>query len=693
MEGTDSVICAECKKTFRHQGFLQVHMKAYHDKTRYTCEECSEDIVGNKSFLNHKRKHQGPREKKLSHREDARLQKAKESFICDKCGKSFSKKENLVRHKMVHQKDNERFCCNVCNTEFNRTDSLDTHMKSVHVNKMRPVGLITEAIFEKENTIRKEKGSLECKTCKKSFKSKFSLKRHMKKHKSRWTVMRKVRKIISDAEYARELKKKWNQDDNEAVNETYVETIMQEIPNMSNRQILKTLTILRKTLPKKHFKTNLRKVIQTRTNLLEDFFTTDDASVKDAKGKSIKMPVTKSRDLNTLIMLVCEKRGLDEDQVKVVFGIDGGQNKLIVTMAIVPNIEKSGEERRKESEYRNRSKSTGCKRCLVVGRVDNVPENRANVKVLVDTLKLSDLQKDFKIVADIKLIDIMTGIQSTSATHPCPYCKGTKLDKFGKETNGKGTFYKGDPRSMKNLKEDSHEYQTLGFPNRQTLRHFDSVEFPPLYVHPDQEQKLVSELYPPPHLHCGILGPGNDTLQFLEKSFPEGMEAFKRRHHIKGSGPGNTYNGPTLKKIMENKKGILEDLSKVISIGKPEFQLFVKHLHNLGQLNVAVNMKTLRLELLRTLIGDIEKIFKDLQKHFDISMPLKIHIIIHHYLDHFELTGETLLAYTDEFTESMHSQLRQFEESHHYMNSKFGSDSHARSQHKSIVHINSNNIG
>ena len=33
-----------------------------------------------------------------------------------------------------------------------------------------------------------------------------------------------------------------------------------------------------------------------------------------------------------------------------------------------------------------------------------------------------------------------------------------------------------------------------------------------------------------------------------------------------------------------------------------------------------------------------------------------------HYLDHFELTKETLLRYTDEFTESMHSQLRQFEE-------------------------------
>ena len=143
---------------------------------------------------------------------------------------------------------------------------------------------------------------------------------------------------------------------------------------------------------------------------------------------------------------------------------------------------------------------------------------------------------------------------------------------------------------------------------------------------------------------------------------------------------------------MENKTGILEDLSKVISKGKPEFQLFVQHLHNLGQLNIAVNMKTLHLDLVKNIIGDIEKVFKELQHHFDISMPLKIHIILAHYIDHFELTKETLLRYTDEFTESMHSQLRLFEESHHYKNLQFGSESHAKSQHKRIVHINSINI-
>ena len=66
--------------------------------------------------------------------------------------------------------------------------------------------------------------------------------------------------------------------------------------------------------------------------------------------------------------------------------------------------------------------------------------------------------------------------------------------------------------------------------------------------------------------------------------------------------------------------------------------------------------------------------------------------IFHLYRDYFEQSGETLLKYTDKFTESMHSQLRQFEESHHYKNLKFECETHAEAQHKSIVHLNSLNI-
>ena len=64
-----------------------------------------------------------------------------------------------------------------------------------------------------------------------------------------------------------------------------------------------------------------------------------------------------------------------------------------------------------------------------------------------------------------------------------------------------------------------------------------------------------------------------------------------------------------------------------------------------------------------------------------------------HYMDFFEAKNETLLSYTNEFCESMHSQIRLFEESHRHLNNKKGSESHAKMQHKSCVHINSINLG
>ena len=131
--------------------------------------------------------------------------------------------------------------------------------------------------------------------------------------------------------------------------------------------------------------------------------------------------------------------------MKVVLSVDGGQSKLIATMAIVPKNEMDKKARMKQSNVRDRSKSTSTKRCLVISRVDQVPENYTNVTVLMSKLDLHELRKDFCVVADLKLVDIMVGIQSTSSMHPCPYCDGAKIDKNGLKTNQKGTFVKGRP--------------------------------------------------------------------------------------------------------------------------------------------------------------------------------------------------------------------------------------------------------
>ena len=138
---------------------------------------------------------------------------------------------------------------------------------------------------------------------------KHTQRRHSKKvrRQNRTTVMRKVRKMLSDTELLREINRQKGKDaTNGVIDETVIETIMSHIPLISNRSILKTLSILRKKLPKEIFKSNLKAVSTKRSNMLDDFFDTQFNEVVDSNGDQIMMPVTIAKHLPTLIQLVCE---------------------------------------------------------------------------------------------------------------------------------------------------------------------------------------------------------------------------------------------------------------------------------------------------------------------------------------------------------------------------------------------------
>ena len=150
------------------------------------------------------------------------------------------------------------------------------------------------------------------------------------------------------------------------------------------------------------------------------------------------------------------------------------------------------------------------------------------------------------------------------------------------------------------------------------------------------------------------------------------------------------FNGPTIKKILENHNGKLDQLRDIVGVSHT---LFIDHLENLGKLNKAVNLRVLDKPLIEGIIRNISSNFQQMQKRFDVSMPLKMHVILDHYMEFFESFGETLLSYSDEICEAMHSQIRLFEDAHRYINNKKSSDSHAAMQHKSTVHLNSINLG
>ena len=82
------------------------------------------------------------------------------------------------------------------------------------------------------------------------------------------------------------------------------------------------------------------------------------------------------------------------------------------------------------------------------------------------------------------------------------------MDKCGRPTNKKGTWVKGEVRTGKSLL-DSYEAFVQSGSKRKDLKDFHSVEFMPLHIQNNQENLPVIELYPPPQLHCGILGPAS----------------------------------------------------------------------------------------------------------------------------------------------------------------------------------------
>ena len=81
-------------------------------------------------------------------------------------------------------------------------------------------------------------------------------------------------------------------------------------------------------MPKQQFKANLKKVLQHRSNLLDDLFETEFSSVVDAKGEKVMMPLTSAKHLSTLVHIVCEKRGYDEDNIKIAIGGFSPRKKL-----------------------------------------------------------------------------------------------------------------------------------------------------------------------------------------------------------------------------------------------------------------------------------------------------------------------------------------------------------------------------
>ena len=82
---------------------------------------------------------------------------------------------------------------------------------------------------------------------------------------------------------------------------------------------------------------------------------------------------------------------------------------------------------------------------------------------LLDSLNLPDFREDFQITCDLKLINIVAGIQSCSSLHSCPYCEGCKVS---------GKWKAGSLRTFGSIREHQKKWKEETNGNRKLLKNY-----------------------------------------------------------------------------------------------------------------------------------------------------------------------------------------------------------------------------
>ena len=165
--------CKICNEGFYTEDKLEKHVSK--ETHNYACNQCDRVLISKQALMRHKLSHSEkihncelcPRSfKTLRDVKNHKLGMHCENrdYICEVCGKGFSRREKLKRHLMIHAPDRPVFTCPFknhvgCEKTFYRKDKLTRHLYS-H-SKVKP---------------------FKCEQCDKSFARTDNLREHIRSH-------------------------------------------------------------------------------------------------------------------------------------------------------------------------------------------------------------------------------------------------------------------------------------------------------------------------------------------------------------------------------------------------------------------------------------------------------------------------------------------------------------------------------
>ena len=651
--------CNVCDKSVA-KGVLARHMKT-HIESKFECEKC-ENVYTRKDSL---QKHQ------LNCGGDiVKIRKpAVMIFSCETCGKTFTQKRYLTQHKRTHRMDMGKFDCKLCDKIYTSNQKLGKHIEKHHPNPRRvenaAIGfLVLESSPPRNHMAQKPKKIYSCKQCNYVNTHKGHLKEHIDTHTSnkvktgrpkkspgKWSsVTKRLYAKKSKQEFEENMKecglsediekllKKDSQQKDPALSEMTEKEVINMIADfdLSDRKMLNMLRRLKSIFGKKAFTPGIREALIARKRKLTKYFKEEETTFVDSQGKEVKRRFVFTENLDILLDFIIQERDLTSDEVKVNVEMDSGLQRMLVVLQVGDGIEKT-------------VKDASTKRAIIIAFVDDIPENYQNLSIIHNKLNIHLIPHHYKIVSDLKLYNIILGLMECGSRHGCYICKGLK--------NSVGIWEKAALRHLEDLIEDfTHWEEESGL--REKLKEYHNVQHVPLLQTPtaklldnDHSDTLTLTLTPPPPLHVIKLGPVNHLWKGLSKHY-DMTHIEKMLYLTKSDKQKKAFQGPECDIILKN----LDFLQGCLPQRLHTFVEALRQVAIVYQISTATSVVSNHREILQ----NFKHTWITLMEDFGLTMPLKVHIIVDHLSDYFELEGSTLRHTNDQFIEVCHAKVKKF---------------------------------
>ena len=157
-----------------------------------------------------------------------------------------------------------------------------------------------------------------------------------------------------------------------------------------------------------------------------------------------------------------------------------------------------------DQDEKKKVKPNSVKELLLLGIVNDIPENYYNLSIIWERLELNSLKKFF--ATDLKLANLSLGIQAHGSTYPSHICECRRPDR--KSGNG----YKIGPlRTLGSCRKNAQAFADSMSKKSDSPKYKNCIK-QPLFDDPDNVPTIM--LIPPSELHL-MTGPTNHIYKVI----------------------------------------------------------------------------------------------------------------------------------------------------------------------------------